>query len=524
MRHIDYYTDIVMGKKGGSGGGITPSGTLPISIQENGTTKHDVTQYAEAEITVQVPEPEGTKEINIVQNGDSTEDVKSYANAHIVVAVPEPTGNIDISQNGQVDVKQYATANVQVPEATGEKVIDIVANGTTTEDVKAFASAKINVNVPQEGIVPSGRLEIAENGVKDVTEYAEVNVQVPVGVFPEGTLEISDNGKQDVTNYAEVNVNVPKGITPEGTKEISVVQNGVTEEDVTEFAKVKITTSVPEPAGTLTINENGKKDVTQYAEVDVQVPAPTGERSVTYTENKTIDEDVSDISTLHVTVQVPESGGGGEYQSKYETLLKTLLNPGSISDDNLLTLNDDDIVSLRERAFYNCEILGDVNLQNLESTDAYVFYGCTNMKTFSAHKLTTVQAYTFYSCGKLVSVDLPEVVSVQSAAFNTCSALKKLVLPKCKSMNGDDIFRPSGIVTIDMLGGTDGKFACNMYTVNSFQTLVLRDTSGVTPLTGRFKETVSIYVPDELVEQYKVATNWSTYATQIKPLSEYVEV
>lgn len=32
-----------------------------------------------------------------------------------------------------------------------------------------------------------------------------------------------------------------------------------------------------------------------------------------------------------------------------------------------------------------------------------------------------------------------------------------------------------------------------------------------------------IYVPDNLVEDYKVAANWNTYASQIKPLSEYVE-
>ena len=29
-----------------------------------------------------------------------------------------------------------------------------------------------------------------------------------------------------------------------------------------------------------------------------------------------------------------------------------------------------------------------------------------------------------------------------------------------------------------------------------------------------------IYVPDDLVDQYKVATNWATYASQIKGLSE----
>ena len=33
-----------------------------------------------------------------------------------------------------------------------------------------------------------------------------------------------------------------------------------------------------------------------------------------------------------------------------------------------------------------------------------------------------------------------------------------------------------------------------------------------------------VYVPDDLVDSYKTATNWSTIADKIKPLSEYVEV
>lgn len=32
-----------------------------------------------------------------------------------------------------------------------------------------------------------------------------------------------------------------------------------------------------------------------------------------------------------------------------------------------------------------------------------------------------------------------------------------------------------------------------------------------------------VYVPDELVESYKSATNWATYADQIKPISELEE-
>jgi hypothetical protein len=32
-----------------------------------------------------------------------------------------------------------------------------------------------------------------------------------------------------------------------------------------------------------------------------------------------------------------------------------------------------------------------------------------------------------------------------------------------------------------------------------------------------------IYVPDSSVDAYKAAENWSTYASRIYPLSEYVE-
>lgn len=43
--------------KRGGGGGVTPTGTKEISVTENGTTTHDVTNYASAEVTVNVPTP-----------------------------------------------------------------------------------------------------------------------------------------------------------------------------------------------------------------------------------------------------------------------------------------------------------------------------------------------------------------------------------------------------------------------------------------------------------------------------------
>ena len=58
-----------------SGGGITPTGTKQISVTQNGTTTEDVTNYADAEITVNVPTGGGSPVINplsVIENGTYT--------------------------------------------------------------------------------------------------------------------------------------------------------------------------------------------------------------------------------------------------------------------------------------------------------------------------------------------------------------------------------------------------------------------------------------------------------------------
>lgn len=73
-------------------GGITPTGTK--SITANGT--YDVAEFASAEVAVPSSgiTPTGTKQISVTENGTVTEDVTNYANAEITVNV---SGSSEIS-------------------------------------------------------------------------------------------------------------------------------------------------------------------------------------------------------------------------------------------------------------------------------------------------------------------------------------------------------------------------------------------------------------------------------------------
>jgi hypothetical protein len=65
------------------------------------------------------------------------------------------------------------------------------------------------------GIIPTGTKYITENGVYDVTSYANVDVSTSDFV-PTGTKYITENGVYDVTAYANVDVSTsgfPEGIT-----------------------------------------------------------------------------------------------------------------------------------------------------------------------------------------------------------------------------------------------------------------------------------------------------------------------
>ena len=142
-------------------------------------------------------------------------------------------------------------------------------------------------------------------------------------------------------------------------------------------------------------------------------------------------------------------------------------------------------------AFCGCPLLSEITFQNVTTVGSRAFEGSTISKI------------------KLPSVETMAAASNYEGIFSFCTNLVLVDLGEnCTSIGADSFGR---------YVGTSGK---NI-------TLICRATipptlGGAIINKGWIKATIGeIYVPDESVEAYKTATNWSAYANIILPLSQF---
>lgn len=114
------------------------------------------------------------KKFNIInKNGITLKTANTYVNDDINIRLLKEDDSKLIPENIRQGVNILGVeGTVIVPEGT----YNITANGSY--NIANYATANVNVPIPEGYIVPEGQLDITENGVHDVTSFATVNVNV----------------------------------------------------------------------------------------------------------------------------------------------------------------------------------------------------------------------------------------------------------------------------------------------------------------------------------------------------------
>lgn len=263
---------------------------------------------------------------------------------------------------------------------------------------------------------------------------------------------------------------------------LSVTENGTytAPNGVDGYSPIEVNVPIPEgyikPSGSIQITTNGTYDVTEKSSAVVSIP----EKEIvlqnkTVTENGTYTADSGYDGLGQVTVNV---AGGTNTES--EEIASFLDNTMTVLDNSLVT-------TLRTRVCQAATKLITVNLPNVTSLGAYAFYQCSNLETVTLPKLTSISTQTWYMCQKLNHIDCGQLGNIPAQTFASSAALKTLILRKTNSI-------------------------CTLSNANA--------VSG----SGIGKGTGYVYVPSALIETYKTATNWSTFANQFRAIEDYPEI
>lgn len=171
-------------------------------------------------------------------------------------------------------------------------------------------------------------------------------------------------------------------------------------------------------------------------------------------------------------------------------------------------------------SMYNIFTLGNYRFNFLiERFDEFQYFtSITNSWSFmyleNLKKLTLPQSVTTIPSEALYGISLSESTNFK-------------VPEGCTTYENHAIGRGNcHIVTLD-LPSTSTSFTGNfMYGAPDIQTIIIRATTPPTVASNTLSSIpsrVQFYVPDDSVEAYQTASSWSSYASRIHPLSEYVE-
>lgn len=183
----------------------------------------------------------------------------------------------------------------------------------------------------------------------------------------------------------------------------------------------------------------------------------------------------------------------------------------------------DSVTSIGSSAFQGCSSLTEIVIpDSVTSIESSAFRGCSSLtEIVIPDNVTSIGSSAFEDCTNLTSVIMGiGVIGIGNSAFSDCSSLSSvtigrsvtsigmLTFDRCSSLT--EIVIPEGVIFI----GSSAFSACgNLQKIYCTPTIppTLESNS---IFSGIYADAV-IYVPQESVDSYKSAVDWSNYAGKI---------
>jgi len=346
-------------------------------------------------------------------------------------------------------------------------------------------------------------------------------------LIPDGVTSLGDNAFNFTSSLSTVSISMNSSLTTIGS----------------ETFKYCHITSVNIPSGVTTIGKDAFYDCSELtaftvAEDNANYSSLDG---VLFNKDKTVLIWFAQMSTQYYTVPDGVTTIKNEAFARCENILEVTISDSvtSIGFDafdqctNITKMNISTNSALTtwggQSFFYCCQLTSIYIPAGVTSLNGTTFEFCYNLKSvnFAPNStLTSLGFSDFMNCGQLTNITIPDSVStlgsdlfcndsrlvnvnisptsslttLQDGVFNSCSALTSLILPSgVTSISTNVFYRCTNFNTLLLSSVTPPTLS----STNAFS------SSGITATTGY------IYVPEESVEAYKTATNWSYFADRI---------
>lgn len=196
--------------------------------------------------------------------------------------------------------------------------------------------------------------------------------------------------------------------------------------------------------------------------------------------------------------------------------------------NNVTSVSDENVTSVRQSCFSYCRKLQEVYLPNVTFIGPEAFLMCEMLSKINIQNVETLDDSALACCSRITELYLPKAITIGRSACSGMPNLKKITLGNVKTIGisafqSNDYFKEIDISLNENVDGIDAhafynSFRLSKLTIRGTALIPLKNSNAFddTPIA---EGTGKIYVDPSMVDTYKTATNWSAFANVIEAIS-----